>query len=245
MIVVSASMKKAGSGWYFNLTNDLLVRAGHANVRALRERYRLHRALRGGNCQVNASSPYHTARVFLPLILGHTFAVKTHGRPSRSVRALMAMGAMKATYIYRDPRDVVLSILDHGQRLREDGNLANAASGLETVGEAVRYVGDLLDIWEAWRQCPGVLTTRYEDLVADPQRELARLAAFLGLDVGAEALAEVVDRYAPGARSATDRCNLHFNRGLVRRFDGAMSPREHVLCRRHFGPYLARMGYAA
>lgn len=245
MIVVSASMKKAGSGWYFNMTNDLLVAGGFADAREVRERYRLHAALRGGNCQVNRSSRYHTARLFLPHLRGHTFVVKSHGRPSRSVRGLLALGVMKATYIYRDPRDVVLSILDHGRRLREDGNQANAASALHSIEDAVRYVRRLLGIWERWDECSGVLTVRYEDLVRDPSGELDRLATFLQVEVAPRVLAGIVRSYEPGSRSDEDRHNIHFNRGVVRRFEGSMTDGERALCDRHFGPYLPRMGYAA
>ena len=245
MIVVSASMKKAGSGWYFNLTNDLLVAAGHADARAIREQFGLHKALQGGNCQVNKSHPLQTARVFLPHLLGHTFAVKTHGRPLRAVRQLMALGVMRATYIYRDPRDVVLSVLDHGRDLRERGQHAADLSALHSVEDAARYVRYLLGIWEAWDACPGVLTVRYEDLVADPSRQLQRLASFLRLRVAADDLAAIVERYDAGAQSGAVRRNLHYNKGVTRRFERAMDRGDRARCDAAFAPYLARMGYAA
>lgn len=244
MIVLSASMKKAGSGWYFNLTNDLIVAAGGSDVRALRERYRLHPALQGGNCQVNRSQPLAAARVLLPHVRGETFVVKTHGRPWWAVRAGLAAGVFRATYIYRDPRDVVLSILDHGRKLREAGPSANAAAALGTVEQAASYVERLVEVWEEWAACGAALPVRYEDLVAEPQAEAERLAGFLHLDLSAAAIGRVVERYRGGGQTAADRRNLHVGRGGVRRFETEMGPRDRALCERRFRAVLPRMGYA-
>lgn len=243
MIVVSASLKKSGSGWYFNLTNDLLVAAGHDDVRALRDRYGLGGVLLEDNCRINPNA-LNLARVFVPHLRGHTFVVKTHAGPTPSLRLLLAAGAARATYIYRDPRDVVLSALDHGARVRKEGR-ANVLAALHTVEEAVPYVHTLLRDWEAWAGSPGTLLVRYEDLKADPLAELRRLADFLKLDVAEAVLADVAAPYQQPAEDATTKDRLHFNKGVAGRFREAMSADELALCRRHFGPYLEQMGYAA
>ena len=41
MIVLSGGMPKAGTGYYFNLTNDLLIVSGGQDIRRLREKYDL------------------------------------------------------------------------------------------------------------------------------------------------------------------------------------------------------------
>ena len=243
MIVVSASLKKSGSGWYFNLTNDLLVAAGHTDVRALREAYGLEAVLQEDNCRINPNA-LNLARVLRPHRQGHTFAVKTHAAPTPSLRLLLRLGLARATYIYRDPRDVVLSALDHGERLRLAGK-PNVLAELESVDDAARYVRRLLDDWEAWTALPGTLVTRYEDLVADDLAEIRRLAAFLDLDVPDDAMRDIAARYRPERRLVEAGQRLHFNKGIVGRFRSRMNPHELALCTEHFGPYLRRMGYAA
>lgn len=51
MIVLSAGLPKSGTGWYYNLTNDLIV-AGLDDAHAVRERYKLHDILDGENCRL-------------------------------------------------------------------------------------------------------------------------------------------------------------------------------------------------
>ncbi|GAB4454256.1 MAG: hypothetical protein Kow00120_24120 [Anaerolineae bacterium] len=243
MIVFSAGMPKSGSAWYFNLTNDLLIAAGHEDVRDIRARYGLQSVLKHHNCNIDKHTTANVLRVVVPHLLGHTFAVKTHDSPTRTLRALMAAGVVKAAYIYRDPRDVAVSAFDHGERLRSRGEegIFTQATNLEA---AILLVKRWLLIWEAWMHCPNVITTRYEDLLADPAQALARLAAFIGLDVPGATIQQVVDGYAPAQLSAGKAGHVNFNKGVVGRYREVMSQRELDLCQEHFGPYLQQMGYA-
>ncbi len=242
MIVVSASLKKSGSGWYFNMTNDLLVRLGHQDVRALRSRYALESVLREDNCKINPNV-VKLSRLMPLHLRGYTFVVKTHAPLTPSLRLLMAMGMVKATYIYRDPRDVVLSALEHGERVRKAGT-SNVLAELHSVAEAARYVTTLLRDWEGWTKSPHTLAVRYEDLLADTPGVLKRLAEFLALEATAEDIESVVARYAQGNQDAVTRNRLHFNKGVVGRFRSQMNASELALCQKQFGPYLQKMGYA-
>ncbi|MFQ5569667.1 MAG: sulfotransferase domain-containing protein [Rhodothermales bacterium] len=242
MIVVSASLKKSGSGWYFNMTNDLLVRAGHTDVRELRRAYRLQSVLRDDNCRINPNLANISSLLF-PHFRGHTFVVKTHAEPTPSLRMLLSTGLAKATYIYRDPRDVVLSALEHGERVRK-ANQSNILAELHSVEDAVRYVNLLLNDWEAWTKTDNTLVVRYEDLLDDTLRELSRLAQFLALDVSLDDLKAVAACYQIEKQDQVTQDRLHFNKGVAGRFRQAMSPKEIELCMKQFGPYLQRMGYA-
>ena len=114
MIVICVGMIKAGSAWYFNLANDLLVAAGHQDAREIRQRFHLHSALKHQDCLL-AGHPASKLLLLIPHFLGHTFAVKAHGAASIGRRLLVNSGIAKATYIYRDPRDVVVSAFERGQ----------------------------------------------------------------------------------------------------------------------------------
>ena len=244
MIVVSASMKKAGSGWYFNLTNDLLVAAGNTDVRELRERYGLDGLLKGGNCQVDMTHAARIPRLLRPLLRGQTFAVKTHGRPRFPLQPLVRLGLAKATYIYRDPRDVALSMIDHGRELREDGNHANVLASIETLDDALTHIrADAIKIWSQWQDMGGVLMVRYEDLLTDTAGELRRLAGYLGLDVSDAILQAVIDKYDRSSKDDVVDENLHFNAGIAARYRHALGPDDRALCRRRLDPELSRMGY--
>lgn len=243
MIVLSAGLSKSGTAWYFNLTNDLLIAAGHQDARAIRERFRLRSILKHPNCLFEPT-PWNLARVMIPSLFGNTFVVKTSRGPSRWLRGLIATRVMRATYIYRDPRDAAVSALAHGERNRELGN-GRAFVTLHTVGDSILDFRKRLRVWDEWTRYGQALMVRYEDLVADPVSELRRLAVFLCLDVSADGLLTIVARYREMQRDAGPDGwdSIHFHQGVVGRFREVMTQHEMDLSRVHLGDYLRRMGY--
>jgi hypothetical protein len=235
-------MQKAGTGWYFNLTNDLLITAGHQDIREVRQRFRLLPVLEGPNCVLNKPTPFNLARLIVPSTFGNTFAVKTHSGPTRAMRYLICAKIMKATYIYRDPRDVAVSAFDFARTQRGKGRSGGMAR-LQTMEDSIKFVRGRLAVWDRWIGCGRALVARYEDLMADPVNELGRLADFLSLDVRIEDLQRIVAGYERNGPKH-HRSNLHFNQGIAGRFRSVMSQRELELCVAHFGEYLQRMGYA-
>jgi Tfp pilus assembly protein PilF len=78
----------------------------------------------------------------------------------------------------RDPRDVVLSC--YFQNIPLNSTNVNFLS----FERLARHYADLMDVWLAVRQWEGFawIETRYEDVVADMEKEGRRVTAFLGLD---------------------------------------------------------------
>jgi hypothetical protein len=160
--------------------------------------------------------------------------------PTPTLRALIKTGAVRATFNLRDPRDIVVSALDHGARQRES-NIDGGLAGLTTVDEAIDFVaGHLLPVWEAWAATPAVLLVRYEELVADPVAEVLRLAERCGVHAEHADAQNVVDKVSAD-RSGSDA--LHFNRGTAGRHAEVMSRAELERCNRAFGARLTAMGY--
>ena len=84
---------------------------------------------------------------------------------------------LRVIIVLRDPRDVVISCYFQNLPL----NVANA--NFLSLERTARHYASLMDIWKAVRQWEGVnwIETRYEDTVADLQKEGRRLTEFLGL----------------------------------------------------------------
>ncbi len=244
MIVLSAGMQKSGTAWYFNLTNDLLVAAGYQDVRTIREKFRLYSILNAYNCNIGNPTLFKLARVAIPHFCRNTFVVKTHHGPSISLRYLMSLGIVKTTYIYRDPRDVVVSGFEHGQRIKAKGENHTFAKW-DSIEASILNVKQLLATWDKWLQCSKVLITRYEDLLTNPVNELKRLESFLSLKVSSKELHRIVSNYQIGQPDAAAMSGLHFNKAAIGRFREVMSQRQLDLCREHFGDYLQRMGIPA
>jgi len=248
MIVLSAGMQKSGTGWYFNLTNDFLVAAGFQDIRLIREKYRLHTILKYYNCNVRQPTLLKLACLLIPHLFGNTFVVKTHYSPSsRALRYFMSCKILKATYIYRDPRDVAISAYEHGREIRAKGQVRSFGH-LDSIEASILYVKRVLEIWEQWRQCSDVLSNhvllvRYEDVIEDTVSELRRLADFLEITSPSEALREISKTYHVDPSDINIK-GLHFNKGVVGRFREVMNREQLDLCQEHFGTYLQKMGYA-
>ena len=241
MIVLSVGMPRAGSGWYYNLTHDLICAAGGVEARQIRRRFRLGRVLTEVNCNIGALTPPRLLAVLPPALLGNTFAIKAHAGPTRFALALIRSGMMRATYIYRDPRDALLSAFDYGQRALRSGR-ANAFSRLTDFETAVDFMLPYLKIWADWSACQHVLHVRYEDLLTGYDQEIQRLVSFLGIDSGDPGVKAVSEGYRPGGAGAEQK-GLHFNIGQIGRFRQALTGGQQETLQRAFGPYLERMGY--
>ncbi len=102
-------------------------------------------------------------------------------------------------YIVRDPRDVVVS----GYNFALRGATIDESYPMTTfVNEFVRGArsvvgswGENVASWLATRgNTPRFLLLRYEDMLSETARELGKIASFLGMQVTADRLAEVVNR---------------------------------------------------
>src|SRR5574338_1375010 len=149
MIVLSVGMPRAGSGWHYNLIHDLMQTTGCADARDIRVRYHLQDILTEVNCNIGVLSPRRLARVLVPALLGRTFVIKAHSGPTPASRLLQRLGLLRITYIYRDPRDAMLSAFEYGQRALEKGQ-PNAFSHLTDFGKSLDFIRDYVRIWERW-----------------------------------------------------------------------------------------------
>jgi hypothetical protein len=108
--------------------------------------------------------------------------------------------------------------------------------------KTLAFMTQYVHIWEKWIREPGVLVTRYEDLLFNYEAEASRLVQFLRLDAGRAQVQAVLDAYRPDT-AAQGQPGLHFNKGRVGRFREGWTPDQQAVLRERFGSALARMGY--
>jgi hypothetical protein len=240
MIVLSVGMPRAGSGWHYNLVQNLMKTTGCADAREIRERYRLEHILTEVNCNIGVLSARRLALVAVPAVLGNTFVIKAHAGPTLASRLLQGLGLLRITYIYRDPRDAMLSAYDYGQRALQKGR-PNAFSHLTGFQKSLDYILDYVRIWEKWTMERNVLIARYEDLLINYEQEAARLVAFLKLDGNKPEIQNVIDEYRPAA--AEGQPGHHFYKGKIGRFRESYGSEEQAILNQKLAPYLKRMGY--
>jgi hypothetical protein len=118
--------------------------------------------------------------------------VKSHGSFDPRYRRVI--------YLVRDPRDVVLSQYDDLRESRSEGDELPMERFIERflTGDLDHYLGpwgENVGSWLAARSgYPGFLVLRYEDLLASPSRELARVADFAGWPATPERISQAVER---------------------------------------------------
>ena len=174
------------------------------------------------------------------------------------MRHLLRNGGARATFIYRDPRDVLVSALELGKKLRDKGEAKRffaigpyrSFARFYTVDNAIRWINwQLLPRWRKWTSRPNVLVTKYEDLVTNKIDELSRLADFLQLEVRREDLVKILQKYEPdGSGRITDN---HWrpgrgplvNKGVMGRYLTCLTSEQKDKCSSRLEKCLKEMGY--
>jgi hypothetical protein len=240
MIVLSVGMPRAGSGWHYNLIHDLMKTTGAVDARDIREKYKLQNILTEVNCNIGVLSARRLGIVMIPSMLGNTFVIKAHASPSPTSRLFSALGLLRITYIYRDPRDAMLSAFDFGQRSLTKGR-PNAFSHLTDFDKSLKFIMEYVRIWEKWMQEKNVLIARYEDLLTNYDEEFIKLAEYLQVERSSSQIREISEKYRPGANDEAQ--GLHFYKGKIGRFRESYTNEQQQILAEKLGAYLTKMGY--
>jgi hypothetical protein len=177
--------------------------------------------------------------VMLPGLLNN-FVIKAHAGPTSASRLLANLGLLRITYIYRDPRDAMLSAYDFGQRALTKGR-PNAFSHLSDFEKSVDFMMEYVGIWEKWMKEKNVLVARYEDLLTNYDAESAKLVQYLKVNSASPEVQTVIEKYRPSA--AEGQQGLHFFKGKIGRFRESYNEDQKSVLKSKLGAYLARMGY--
>jgi len=144
--------------------------------------------------------------------IGHPVAIKTHTRPDPEVIRLLQSGRASAHAIYRDPRDIALSMLDHGER----------AHTIEDTIEPIKHQTNSL---LAWLSLPNVRPLYYDDLAFDTVRTMDVIANELGFAAPAETIKEVMtSRFTQLNVGVRDRHMLEMDKETSQRFETIFAP---------------------
>jgi hypothetical protein len=168
--------------------------------------------------------------------------IKAHAALTPYARLLIQRGLIRSSYIYRDPRDAMLSVMENGQRALQRGQ-PNAFSPFAEFEAALQFMVEYLHIWDSWMDCQQVLRVRYEGLLLNYETEVAQLLKFLNLDPDQPQIQAVIEKYRP-EKAQTDQKGIHFSHGKIGRFRQKMSFEQQERLTDQMGAYLTRMDYA-
>ena len=230
MILVSSALPKSASTLIADYQEDLLEvsdqRSGQVQFREAFDGRYVHRL-----------GPVALARLGSLNLRHGSLILKTHLGPRPLVRALISSGLAKATVCYRDPRDILLSAIDHGERSRK-GLVRAAFTEVEDVAGSIPKVKGWLRLIDRWERFEKAHFVRYEDLMDDHGRELRKMIDYLGWDVSESTLEEVVRK-----RKASKASSPNFNTGRSQRYRSEMTPAEIEVSTNAFRGFLINHGY--
>lgn len=168
------------------------------------------------------------------------------------MEAEFAMGNARGLYTYRDLRGVMVS------------KMRKVQAPFEALWNNT-FLAKCLNNYDKWTQLPGVLVSRYEELVVDLGAEVDRIAGHLGIPLSEEQRGQVAERFslarqrerisaavsAGAMRSAFgqdyDRhSNLHsnhINSGEAGAWRNQLTPRQVALVEHQAGKWLTAHGY--
>lgn len=241
MLIISAGMQKSGSAFFYNVINELVIESGGADARQVKTARQLDGVMKWDNNNIGRLYFYKIIRLWLISLSEGDFVVKTHSGPGMSARILNKLGLIKIIYSYRDPRDALLSAIDHGKKILSSGN-DHTFSKMVDFDSAISNVKNWAGIWKKYTKMHGVLKIKYEEMMENPVECAQLIEKFLGLSVSYERREKIIWRFS---RNNPDResAGLHFNKAKTNRYKTEMTVEQIKKCRSVLGKYITDMSY--
>ncbi len=226
LIYFSYGMTKCGTTLAFHMVSEALSQAGFKQHRLPAHLIGLNKKLNFGQhfTEDQADELWEAVQS-----IGHPIAIKTHTRPDPAIVRLIQNGQACAHACYRDPRDMALSMLDHGVRARANGKPAFAE--IETLEDAKSGIRNQCDSLTAWLRLPNVLPLDFEDIAFDMQTTAGRILTQLDIAGDPEKIVNAV----------LDGRFTQFNKGISQRYKTEMSKQNGHEFAREFAPLLSRL----
>lgn len=242
MLIISAGMQKSGSAYFYNIINELIAKSRSGkDARQIKHDRKLDDLMKWHNNNIGELTLVKLIKLWRISVQDGMFVVKTHGSPTLSASILSRLGLIRVVYCFRDPRDVLLSAIDHGNQILENGDNHTFANMVE-FDKAVQNVKYWLGIWKRYAAMPGAMTVKYEEMMHDPVGVTRKMEEFLDIQLGSEMRQEILWGFSKN-NSEADRRGMHFNKARTYRYRTDMTERQKARCKEEFGDYLEVMGY--
>lgn len=247
MLVVSGGLQKSGSALCFNLLNELLMAEGFSDTRTIRKEYDLEDIIIADDCYIYTLNKDVFKRLLKPLNDGKSFVVKTHRFPSNDYFEFLRDNELdfdiKYIYTIRDPRDTLISAMDH---YKKD---PSAFKEFDTFEHGLISIQQHLKESQKWLNFNEVLTLRYEEFSIDITSALKQISDYLNLTaIDDTVMSSIKKRYSKDSCSNWDSetkkfSRLHFNKGETKRYLKNLSAQELQLLENLIRDEIVKLGY--
>ncbi|WP_027967613.1 hypothetical protein [Halomonas halocynthiae] len=211
-IYFSYGMTKSASSFVYQLEEQLFKLSKYELMKVPPE-------IRGNRAPENYVEPITDEKVqeILDWLPDNAVTViKTHGAPSKLACDLVNEGKAFASATFRDPRDIAVSLADHGARSREKG-IADFANFVRPI-DALPEIKNQLNRLNPWLRLTGCRAFSYDEIRSKPEAIVSAVVEQVGLKN-----IEITEVLSP----FQDRSKIiHYNVGSVGRHKESMTEEE-------------------
>ncbi len=233
MIIINTGIPKSGTTLLFDYQKDLISET--QGSKALDELKRIN----------NNSRYIQTINddIYQMLVDIHSnfgsITVKSHEAVNDYFRKLIELHGAKVTCCYRDPRDVILSAMDHSVRSRKGMDKSGAFANIQSVQDGAREMKKWAEIFFTWRDYANVMMIRYEDFIQNKLETLLEMVRFIGLTVDKVAVNRIFTKHE-------DLMNTkpNFNKATCYRWKSEMTDDDLKFCNDYLSEEILEMGYS-
>lgn len=225
-IYFSYGMTKSASSFVYQLQEQIVDLSNYDLVKIPTE-------IRGNNARENYLEPITDEKIqqILEWLPDNSITViKTHGAPSKLALELISSGKAFASATFRDPREIAISLTEHGQRSRDKGipDFANFIKPTDPIPEIKIQIEKRFKPWMNNEAC---ITLNYK-LIKESPITVAKML----LDQMNIKNVNVEDVLAP----FEDKTKIiHFNKGESGRFNNLMTEDEINMFKSQFKEFIS------
>ncbi len=165
--------------------------------------------------------------------------VKTHCIPNEYIEKILLQQLGKATFCYRDPRDIILSAIDHGKRTREGLDRSGAYHDLFDIDQGIIRIKKWFNMFVEWKKIENVLFIKYEELIQDKIGIINALMRYFHLDLSEASLYSIYEKHEKLKISA-----WNFNVGKCFRWRDEMDSNQISKCNHLLKEEIIQLGYS-
>ena len=113
----------------------------------------------------------------------HKYLVIKRHKYTDEAAELVKTGKAKAIYVYRDLRDVVVSVMNKRQESFEQIAKGN-------------FVENCLDNFYKWASLEDIFVSKYEELTVNLKKEVMRISNYLGFELNEDSAEKIAENYS-------------------------------------------------
>ncbi len=165
--------------------------------------------------------------------------IKIHKPPDYYMKKLVEKDGAKVTCCYRDPRDIVLSALDHGVKSRNGLFKSGAFGNLFTAQDVIVEFKDWVNIFYEWREYGHAMMIQYETFIENKVTLLLKMIKYLNIELPIETVLKIYEK-----KEKEKESKPIFNKGTCYRWKSEMSQEDIDKCNSLLYEEIYKMGYA-